>query len=57
MNGNALKLRRAIEKRVIIGLDTAPFVYFIEDVAPYADLLEPCLGCWKIMPCAPSPRP
>ena len=25
MNGNALKLRRAIEKHKIIGLDTAPF--------------------------------
>jgi predicted nucleic acid-binding protein len=41
MNGNALKLRRAIEKHKIIGLDTAPFIYYIEDVAPYADLLDP----------------
>ena len=41
MNGNALKLRRAIEKHEIIGLDTAPFIYYIEDVAPYADLLDP----------------
>ncbi len=41
MNGNALKLRRAVEKHKIIGLDTAPFIYFIEDVAPYADLLDP----------------
>ena len=41
MNGNALKLRRALEKHKIIGLDTAPFIYFIEDVAPYADLLDP----------------
>jgi hypothetical protein len=41
MNGNALKLRRAIEKHKMIGLDTAPFVYHIEDVAPYADLLDP----------------
>ena len=41
MNGNALKLRRAVEKHKIIGLDTAPFIYFIENVAPYADLLEP----------------
>lgn len=41
MNGNALKLRRAIEKHKIIGLDTAPFIYYIEDVAPYADLLHP----------------
>ena len=40
MNGNALKLRRAIEKHKIIGLDTAPFIYYIEDVAPYADLLD-----------------
>jgi len=41
MNGNALKLRRAIEKHKIIGLDTAPFIYYIEDVTPYADLLDP----------------
>jgi predicted nucleic acid-binding protein len=41
MNGNALKLRRAIERHKIIGLDTAPFIYYIEDVAPYADLLHP----------------
>ena len=41
MNGNALELRRAIEKHKIIGLDTAPFIYFIEDVAPYADLVDP----------------
>ena len=41
MNGNALKLRRAIEKHKIIGLDTAPFIYYIENVAPYADLLDP----------------
>ena len=41
MNGNALKLRRAVEKHKIIGLDTAPFIYYIEDVTPYADLLDP----------------
>jgi len=41
MNGNALKLRRAVEKHKIIGLDTAPFIYFIENIAPYADLLDP----------------
>ena len=41
MNGNALKLRRAIEKHEILGFDTTPFIYFIEDVAPYADLLDP----------------
>ena len=41
MNGNALKFRRAIEKHRIVGLDTAPLIYFIEDVEPYADLLEP----------------
>jgi predicted nucleic acid-binding protein len=41
MNGNALKLRRTVEKHKIIGLDTAPFIYFIEDVTPYADLLNP----------------
>jgi len=41
MNGNALRFRRAIEKHQIVGLDTAPLIYFIEDVEPYADLLEP----------------
>jgi len=41
MNGNALKFRRTIEKHRVVGLDTAPLIYFIEDVAPYADLLEP----------------
>ena len=41
MNGSALKLRRAVEKHKVIGLDTAPFIYYIEDVAPYADLLNP----------------
>lgn len=41
MNGNALKFRRTIERHRIVGLDTAPLIYFIEDVAPYADLLEP----------------
>ena len=41
MNGNALKLRRAIEKHKIIGLDSAPFIYYIDDVTPYADLLDP----------------
>jgi predicted nucleic acid-binding protein len=40
MNGNALKFRRSIEKHRIVGLDTAPLIYFIEDIAPYADLLE-----------------
>jgi predicted nucleic acid-binding protein len=44
MNGNALKLRRAVEKHKIIGLDTAPFIYYIEDVVPYADLLDPVFG-------------
>jgi hypothetical protein len=34
MNRNALKLRRAIEKHKIIGLDSAPFIYYSEDVAP-----------------------
>jgi predicted nucleic acid-binding protein len=41
MNGKALKLQRAIERHKIIGLDTATFIYYIEDVAPYADLLHP----------------
>jgi predicted nucleic acid-binding protein len=40
MSGNALRLRRVIEKHKIIGLDTAPFIYYIEEVAPYADLLD-----------------
>jgi predicted nucleic acid-binding protein len=44
MNGSALKLRRAVEKHKTIGLDTAPFIYYIEDVAPYADLLDPVFG-------------
>ena len=41
MNGNALRLRRLIEKHKVIGLDTAPFIYYIEEVTPYADLLDP----------------
>jgi predicted nucleic acid-binding protein len=41
MNGNALKIQRVIEKHKIIALDTAPFIYFIEDAAPYAALIEP----------------
>jgi predicted nucleic acid-binding protein len=41
MNGNTLRFRRSIEKHRVVGLDTAPFVYFIEDVTPYADLLTP----------------
>lgn len=41
MNGNARKLQRVIEKHKTVGLDTAPFIYFIEDVALYGDLLEP----------------
>jgi predicted nucleic acid-binding protein len=40
MNGSALKLRRAVEKHKVIAFDTAPFIYYIEDVAPYADLLD-----------------
>jgi predicted nucleic acid-binding protein len=44
MNGNTLKFRRAIEKHGVVGLDTAPFIYFIEDVAPYADLIEPAFN-------------
>ncbi len=57
MNGNALKLRRAIEKHKIIGLDTAPFIYYIEDVAPTPISSIRYLACWKIMLYAPSPRP
>jgi len=41
MNGNTLKFRRSIEKHRIVGFDTAPLIYYIEDVDPYADLLEP----------------
>lgn len=41
MNGNARKLQRAVERHKTVGLDTSPFIYFIEDVTPYADLLEP----------------
>jgi predicted nucleic acid-binding protein len=41
MNGNALKFRRSIEKHRVVGLDTAPLIYFIEDMTPYADLLNP----------------
>ena len=44
MNGNELKFRRAIEKHKVVGLDTAPLIYYIEDVAPYADLLDPLFG-------------
>ena len=44
MNGNAVRLRRVIEKHEIIGLDTAPFIYYIEEVTPYADLLDPVFG-------------
>lgn len=41
MNGNALRFRRAVAKHRIVGLDTAPLIYFIEEVEPYADLVEP----------------
>jgi predicted nucleic acid-binding protein len=41
MNGNALKLRRTIQRHRTLGLDTAIFIYYIEDVAPYAALLQP----------------
>jgi predicted nucleic acid-binding protein len=41
MNGTALKFRRAVEKHSRVGFDTAPLIYFIEDVSPYADLLAP----------------
>jgi hypothetical protein len=56
MNGKALKLRRAVEKRKIIGLDTAPFIYFIENVARTPIFSIRYLPCWKITLCAPSPR-
>ena len=38
--GTRLSFDRAIEKHKIIGLDTAPFIYYIEDVALYADLFD-----------------
>jgi predicted nucleic acid-binding protein len=41
MNGNSLKFRRVVERHRIVGLDTAPLIYFIEDVTPYADLIAP----------------
>ena len=41
MNGNALKFRRSIAKHRVVGFDTAPLIYLIDDVAPYADLLHP----------------
>ena len=41
MNGNVLKFRRSVDKHRVVGLDTAPLIYLIEDVAPYADLLHP----------------
>ena len=41
MSGEELRLRRVVEKHKIVGLDSAPLIYFIEDVAPYADLVEP----------------
>jgi predicted nucleic acid-binding protein len=41
MNGNVLRFRRAIERHRIVGFDTSPIIYFIEDVSPYADLIEP----------------
>jgi predicted nucleic acid-binding protein len=44
MNGSAVKLRRAVENHKIIAFDTAPFIYYIEDVAPYADLLDLVFG-------------
>ncbi len=44
MNGSALRLRRVIEKHEIIGLDSAPFIYYLEEVTPYADLLDPVFG-------------
>ncbi|HSF56501.1 MAG TPA: hypothetical protein VLD83_00365 [Candidatus Binatia bacterium] len=56
MNGIALKLRRTIEKHAIIGLDTAPFIYFVEEVAHTPISSIRYLVCWKVMLCAPSPR-
>lgn len=41
MNGNARKFRGVVERHRILGLDTAPLIYFIEDVDPYADLIDP----------------
>ena len=47
MNGKAVKFRRSIEKHEVVGLDTAPLIYFIEDVTPYADLLNPVFDRWE----------
>ena len=41
MNGNAPKFRQSVERHRIVGFDTAPLIYYIEDVDPYADLLDP----------------
>ena len=41
MNGNGLKFRRAVARHRIVGLDPAPLIYFIEDVAPNGDLIAP----------------
>ena len=41
----------------LIGLDTAPFIYYIEDVAPMQISSIRYLACWKVMLCAPLPRP
>ena len=58
MNGSALRLRRVIEKHEIIGLDSAPFIYYLEEVTPYADLLDPVFGrLRRIILGVPSPRP
>jgi hypothetical protein len=51
MNGNALKLRRAVEKHKVIGLDTALFIYYIEDVAPTPIFSIRYFVSWKIMLC------
>jgi hypothetical protein len=41
MNGSALKLRRAVEKHKIIGLDTEPFIYYIDGLVRLSLALPP----------------
>lgn len=41
MSGDGVKFRRAVDRHRLVAFDTAPLIYFVEDVAPYADLLAP----------------
>jgi predicted nucleic acid-binding protein len=42
--GTRLSFVELSKNTKVIGLDTAPFVYYIEDAAPYADLLHPAFS-------------